>query len=81
MLCAVGTKYSMVKVRSDIVHGQNKKPADIVPAGTNRLHIRGTTLITSQADKLLASIKAFADNGASRTLLLPDLLAAAPQRR
>ena len=50
-----------------------KKPADIVPAGTNRLHIRGTTLITSQADKLLASIKAFADNGASRTLLLSFL--------
>ena len=47
-----------------------KIPADIMPAGTNRLHIRGTTLITSQADKLLASIKAFADNGASRTLLL-----------
>ena len=47
-----------------------KIPADIMPAGTNHKHIRGTTLITSQADKLLASIKAFADNGASRTLLL-----------
>ena len=54
-----------------------KIPADIVPAGTNRLHIRGTTLITSQADKLLASIKAFADNGASRTLLLPECRLAA----
>jgi len=46
-------------------------------AGTKYIHIRGTTLITSQADKLLASIKAFADNGASRTLLLPECRLAA----
>ena len=46
-------------------------------AGTKYIHIRGTTLITSQADKLLASIKAFADNGASRTLLLPKCRLAA----
>ena len=61
-----------------MVFGENQRclrtkykiPADTMPAGTNHKHIRGTTLITSQADKLLASIKAFADNGASRTLLL-----------
>ena len=65
-----------------MVFGENQRclrtkykiPADIMPAGTNHKHIRGTTLITSQADKLLASIKAFADNGASRTLLLPCCL-------
>ena len=52
-----------------------------MPAGTNHIHIRGTTLITSQADKLLASIKALADNGASRTLLLPDLFFGYPINR